>query len=222
MKAKLLLAAIVLIAACSKSPSPSPVPPPNGSDTTQKHDTTPAPPHDTTPKPPAPPTETPGVTKISGTLEWEVDFYKGQVQIMDGGGIGTDIEVLDADTAHVSAEIINAYKGTYTIQYAALNGDTTVGFAFSNEDYWTSEAACDSPDTAGIVQIHIYRKDGKNVAPGIKDFYLPLGRASGNVVGQGRMAINSYTGICAKLTLDSLLKFVSAPTTMTLIKADGF
>lgn len=217
---KLLVAAIVLIAACSKSPSPSPVPPPSGSDTTQKHDTTPAPPHDSTTKPP--PTETPGVTKISGTLDWEVDFFKGQVQIMDGGGIGTDIELLDADTSHVSAEIINAYKGTSSIQYAALNGDTTVGFVFSNEDYWTTEAACDNPDTAGIVQIHIYRKDGKNIAKGIKDIYMPLGTASGNVVGQGRIAINSYAGVRAKLTLDSLVKFVSAPSTMTLINADGF
>jgi hypothetical protein len=220
MKAKLLLAAIVLIAACSKSPSPSPVPPPNGADTTQKHDTTPPPPHDTTPKPPAPPTEIPGVTKISGTLNWDVDLYKGLIMV--GGGIGTDIELVDYDTAYCSAEIINAYKATCTIKYYALNGDTTVAFVFSNQDYWTSEAACDNPDTAGIVQIHVYRKDGKNIKPGVKDVYMPLGSASGNVIGQGQMAINSYTGICAKLTLDSLVKFIGSRSTMTLQNFDGF
>lgn len=210
-----------LFIACSKSPSPAPTTPTgpgNGS-----HDTIPKPPdssgHDSTQKPP--PTETPGVTKIGGTLSWGVNFYKGQVQIMVGG-VDNTVELVDYDTAHCGAEIINAYKGTCTTKYYALNGDTTVAFIFSNQDYWTSEAAWKNPDTASVVQIHIYRKDGKNIKAGVKDIYMPLGRVSADVSGQGQMTINSYTGIRAKLTLDSLVKFIGSCSTMTLQQSGGF
>lgn len=204
--------------ACSKGNpgSSNPVGPGGGT-----HDTTPTPPkHDTTPTPPPPPTETPGVTKISGTLSWDVDLYKGFIMV--GGGIGTSIELVDYDTAYCSAEIINAHKGTCTIKYYTLNGDTSVSFIFSNQNYWTSEAACDHPDTAGIVQIHVYRKDGKNIWPGVKDVYMPMGRASGNVVGQGEMSITDYTGVWAKLTLDSLAAFISSKSKLTLQDFSGF
>jgi len=141
---------------------------------------------------------------------------------MVGGGVQNDVELVDYDTAFCSAEIINAYKGSCTIKYYALNGDTTVAFVFSNQDYWANEAAWSIPDTAGIVQIHIFRKDGKNIKPGIKDIYLPLGKVPADVVGQGEMAINGYAGIRAKLTLDSLVKFVGSTQTMTLQTFSGF
>lgn len=141
---------------------------------------------------------------------------------MDGGGIDNYVRLIDYDTSHCSVEIINAYKGTCKIAYEVYQGDTTVAFVFSNLDYWTSQAQADHPDTAGIVQIHVYRKDGKNIKPGLKDIYMPIGTASGNNLGQGEVTIESYTGICRNLTLDSLVNMVNARSKLTLINSDGF
>jgi len=221
MKTPFLLAAIVLLAACSKNSTPPAPPPSGGTDSSgRQHDTIPTPPggsHDTTPKPP---TETPGVIKIGGTLDWVIDFSKPFD--MEGGGIKSYVRLLDFDTAHCSVELLNAYKGTATIKYYALNGDTTIGFSFSNEDYWTSLVQCNNPDTAGIVQIHIYRKDGKNIKAGVKDIYMPLGTAPGDNAGQGEISINNYPGIYRKLTLDSLVSIISARSKLTLLNSDGF
>jgi hypothetical protein len=220
MKGMIVALVVLLLAACSKSPNPAP--PQTDTTHTGSHDTIPKPPdsshHDSIP---TPPTEKPGVTKIGGTLTWGVNFNKGQVQIMEGG-VDNTVELVDYDTAHCSAEIINAYKGSCTIKYYSLNSDTTVAFIFSNQDYWSGEADWKNPDTAGIVQIHVYRKDGKNIKSGVKDIYMPLGRVPADVSGQGQMTINSYKGIRAKLTLDSLVKFIGSRSTMTLQQSSGF
>lgn len=214
-----VLTLMVLFFACSKSNNAPAPPPSGGTDTTHQHDTTPAPggSHDTTPKPPA---ETPGVTKVGGTLDWVIDFAKPYD--MAGSGFKSYVRVMDFDTAHCSVELINAYKGTCTIKYHALNGDTTIAFVFSPEDYWTSLAECNNPDTAGIVQIHIYRKDGKNIKTGVKDIYMPLGTAPADIVGQGEIAINNYPGIYRKLTLDSLVSIIASRSKLTLLNSDGF
>jgi hypothetical protein len=204
--------------ACSKSPAPSPAIPTGPGNGT--HDTTPAPPkQDTTPQPPPPPTETPGKSVVVSMYEMTV--FLDNSKEYDAYGIGYFLRVVDKDTSHYSAEIINAYKGTCTIDYVN-DADSDVVYHFSN--YYQSKTGENATvaDTSGLLQFHVYRKDGKNIKTGVKDIYMMMQTYPANIVGQGTVLIEGYAGNRRNLTLDSLVQIISRRATLTLLNSDGF
>jgi len=220
MKRTLLMicALAVVLFACSKAdPGPSnPVGPGGGT-----HDTTPAPPkHDTTPTPPAPPpTEPPGKSVVVGM--YSITKYLDNSGETDGWGIWTYVRLMDKDTSYYSAEILNAYKGTCKITLTN-KGDSEVVFNFSNVYYNTTGKDADATDSAGMLQLHVFRKDGKNIKSGVKDVYMVMSTYVADVVGQGTATIGAYHGDRSKLTIDSLLSIISRKSTQTLLNTTGF
>jgi len=139
----------------------------------------------------------------------------------DGWGIWTYVRLMDKDTSHYSAEILNAYKGTCTIKLTNI-GDSEVVFAFSNVYYNTTGKDADASDSAGMLQLHVFRKDGKNIKSGVKDVYMVMSTYIADVVDQGTAIIGAYHGDRTKLNVDSLCSIISRKSTQTLLNADGF
>lgn len=208
----------VVFFACSKSPGPTPTSltgPGNG-----VHDTTPAPPNqDTTPKPPPPPTETPGKSVVVSM--YEMTIFLDNSKEYDAYGIGYFLRVVDKDTSHYSAELINAYKGTCTIDFAN-DADSNVFFNFSNLYHSKTGEDAAVADSAGLLQFHVYRKDGKNIKTGVKDIYMVLQTYPANIVWQGSVVLAGYAGNRRNLTVDSLVQILSRRATLTLLNSDGF
>ena len=140
----------------------------------------------------------------------------------DGWGISHYIRLMDKDTSHYSAELINANRGSCKIDFVN-NADSDVVFTFSNVYRSPDGREADQSDSAGNIQFHVYRKDGKNVKPGIKDIYMVLrDYPTSNIVGEGTILIGAYPGNRRKLTVDSLVNIIARKSTQTLLNSDGF
>jgi hypothetical protein len=211
-----VLTLAILFFGCSKN-SPDSVAPPNGPGNGTPRDTTPAPPkHDTTPTPPK---ETPGKTLVTSTFDWYVLFYHPFVMLSDG--YGTYFRVQEDDTSHYSVEILNLDKGICQISLGN-DADSEVVYHFSNFYHYTTKEEAANPDSAGKVQFHAYRKDGRNIKPGVKDIYMVLTTAPANIAGQGTIMIRSYPGNRRNLNVDSLVSIIARYSDMTLVNSDGF
>lgn len=111
-----------------------------------------------------------GVTLMRGTsgvsLYYLKDSQGNPTDFLSADGYSSAVRMTFDLSTVVRTKLVNAQLGVMTatprlttFQYTHYEVD------FSNVNHYTSDAQVANPDTAGKIQIWIYREDGKNIIP---------------------------------------------------------
>lgn len=163
-----LLFITIIFVQCKKSPDPAPpVTPP----TTNPPTTNPPVINPPVTNPPVnPPTTGSGVTLMRGTggttLYYDYTSHGELVRYLSQDGFASTVKLNFDSAALVRTKLVNPQTGTMTATPIISNfGYTRWEITFSNTNSYSNNAQVSNPDTAGKLQIWIYREDGQDIIP---------------------------------------------------------
>jgi hypothetical protein len=111
-----------------------------------------------------------GVTLMRGSAGASLYYdFTSNGELSDYGshdGFSTSVELDFDSSALVRTKLVNTHLGTMTATPIVNNfGYTKYEINFSNVNHYTNSNQYANPDTAGKLQIWIYREDGQNIIP---------------------------------------------------------